>query len=474
MSEAPTSPLERRLARAGKSGIRKPRLDDPVLLPGPTIASMTDRVSALVLRERAFIWWWIAFIPSFLLLALLVVSICYLFYAGIGIWGVDWPVAWGFAILSYVWWIAIASGGTFISALFFLVRVEWRTSINRVAESMMLFGAAAAGVYPILHLGRPWFAYWLFFYPNTMGLWPQFRSPLLWDFWALYTYVLASVLYWYLGALPDLATVRDRARTSVRKAVYGFFAMGFRGSSRQWRHYHAVYGIMAAIMAPVVVSVHSIVGLDFAGAAAIGWHSTQFPPFFVFGALLSGFAMVLLLMIPVRRLMRLEEFITGRHIDVLCRLMLTSSLLITYAYMMDIFTTYYGGDQAEKTMFAERLYGMYAPVYWGTILFNCLIPQLMWFPALRMRQPVVLMVCLTIIVGMWLERYEVVITSLARPHLPSSWGVFHATFWDWSTLAGTIGLFLSGILISLRFVPAISMHEMRGLIGKQAPEDGAA
>jgi Ni/Fe-hydrogenase subunit HybB-like protein len=467
MSEAPASPLARRLASAGQRGIRAPRLDDPVLLPGPTISSMTDRVCAIVLRERAFIWWWVAFIPSFLLLMLLVVSICYLFWAGIGIWGIGWPVVWGFAILNYVWWIAIASGGTFISALFFLVRVEWRTSINRVAESMMLFGAAAAGVYPILHLGRPWFAYWLFFYPNTMGLWPQFRSPLLWDFWALYTYVLASVLYWYFGLLPDLATVRDRATGRVRQHVYGFFAMGFRGSGKQWRRYHATDGIMAAIMAPVVVSIHSIVGLDFAGAATVGWHSTEFPPFFVFGALLSGFAVVLLLVIPLRRLMRLEDFITGRHLDVLCKLLLTSSLLIAYAYAMDAFTTYYGGDEADITMFAVRVHGIYMPIYWGAILFNIVVPQLLWVPALRMRQPVVLLIALGVIVGMWLERYEIVVTSLHRPHLPSSWGIFHATFWDWATLAGTVGLFLSGILLSLRFVPAISMHEMRGLIGKQ-------
>ena len=290
---------------------------------------------------------------------LLVVSILYLFYAGIGIWGVSWPVAWGFAILSYVWWIAIASGGTIISALFFLVRVEWRTSINRIAESMMLFGAAAAGVYPVLHLGRPWFAYWLFFYPNTMTLWAQFRSPLLWDFWALYTYVLASVLFWYLGLLPDLASVRDRATSRPKQMIYGLLACGFRGSSRQWQHLHAAYGVMAAIMAPVVVSIHSIVGLDFAGGATVGWHSTEFPPFFVFGALLSGFAIVLLLVIPLRRLLRLEDMITGRHFDVLCKLLLTSSLCMAYAYLMDVFTTYYGGDRAERVMFTERMFGYY-------------------------------------------------------------------------------------------------------------------
>ena len=248
-------------------------------------AAMTDRICAIALREKAYLWWWIAFVPSMALTLLLLVAIGYLFYAGIGIWGVSWPVMWGFAILSYVWWIAIASGGTIISALFFLVRADWRDSINRIAESMMLFGAAAAGIYPILHLGRPWLFYWLFFYPNTMTLWAQFRSPLLWDFWALMTYVLASVLFWYFGLIPDLASVRDRATTPVKQRIYGVLACGFRGTSRQWQHMRAAYGVMAAIMAPVVVSIHSIVGLDFAGAATPGWHSTEFPPFFVCGAL---------------------------------------------------------------------------------------------------------------------------------------------------------------------------------------------
>ncbi len=467
MSEATLSALRGRLARATRPAVPPLRRDDPVLLPGATMGSMTDRVCALVLRERAFRWWWIAMAPSALLAGLFVVATAYLFWAGVGIWGIDWPIAWGLAILNYVWWIAIASGGTFISALFFLTRAEWRTSINRVAESMMLFGAVAAGVFPILHLGRPWFAYWLFFYPNTMGLWPQFRSPLLWDFWALYTYVIASALFWYFGLIPDLATVRDRATSKWKQRVYGFAAVGFRGSGRQWKHYHATYGVMAAIMAPVVVSIHSIVGLDFAGAATPGWHSTQFPPLFVAGALLSGFAVVLLLVLPLRRLLRLDAFITGRHVDVLCRLLLTSSLLIGYGYLMDLFTTYYGGDAAEQAMFADRLSGMYWPVYWGTILFNVLLPQVMWFPPLRMRAAVVVPVALGVLVGMWLERYEIVVTSLHKPHLPSAWGFYTPSFWDWATLAGTVGLFATGLLLALRFVPAMSMHEMRALIAKR-------
>jgi molybdopterin-containing oxidoreductase family membrane subunit len=438
--------------------------DAPVIGATLTLETMTDKICRIALRERAHAWWWIAFIPSAALTLLLIVAIGYLFYAGIGIWGVNWPVMWGFAILCYVWWIAIASGGTIISALFFLVHAEWRTSINRIAESMMLFGAAAAGIYPVLHLGRPWLFYWLFFYPNTMTLWPQFRSPLLWDFWALFTYVFASVLFWYVGLLPDLASVRDRAAKGLKQRIYGVFAMGFRGSSGQWRHLRAVYGVMAAIMTPVVVSIHSIVGLDFAGAATTGWHVTQFPPFFVCGALLSGFAIVLLLIIPLRKFLNLEDMVTGRHIGVLAKLLLMSSLLLAYAYLMDAFSACYGGESGELALLAARLRGEYAPVYWGAVLFNVLLPQLLWSRKLRAHIPTLLLLCLGVVIGMWLERYLIVVTSLSRPTLVSAWGAYHPTFWDWSTLAGTVGLFLSGILLSVRFVPVVAMHEMRALI----------
>jgi molybdopterin-containing oxidoreductase family membrane subunit len=344
------------------------------------------------------------------------------------------------------------------------VKVEWRTSTNRIAETMTLFAAACAGIYPILHLGRPWLFYWLFPYPDTMDLWPQFRSPLLWDFFALLTYVVASILFWYLGLVPDLATVRDRATTRTKQILYGVMALGFRGSGDQWRHYHATYGVLAAIMAPLVVSVHSIVGLDFAGAATVGWHSTQFPPFFVFGALLSGFAMVLLLIAPMRRLLNLQDFITGRHFDVLCRLMLVSSLCLGYAYMMDAFTTFYGPDQADKTMFIDKVSGSLCGIYWATILFNFALPQLMWFRRLRLNQPLVMLICAGVIVGMWCERYTIVVMSLRRTDLPSAWGNYHGTIWDWATLIGTCGLFLTGILLAVRIMPVISMFEMRSLI----------
>ena len=443
------------------SDIPAPRAFDPVVLPGSNNQDMTDHVVGLASRQRAFFWWWIAIAPCAALTAVLFGSIFYLLYAGIGIWGIDWPVMWGFAIINYVWWIAIASGGTFISALFYLTRSDWRSSTNRIAESMTLFGAACAGIYPILHLGRPWFFYWLLPYPATMHTWPQFRSPLLWDFYAILTYVTASILFWYLGLVPDLATMRDHALTRGKQLFYGILALGFRGSGQQWRHFRATYAVLAAIMAPLVCSVHSIVGLDFAGGATVGWHSTEFPPFFVFGAFLSGFATVLVLIIPLRRLMRLERYITGRHIDVLCRLMLTSSLFLFYAYVMDAFTVFYGGQQAERIEFLERLFGYYAAIYWSTIVFNVLVPQLLWLRRVRMNQPLVLLISFGIICGMWCERFMIVVMSLHRSHLPSSWGVFHGTIWDWLTMAGTVGFFFFGILLVARLVPMIAMFELR-------------
>src|SRR6201996_1471198 len=287
----------------------------------PTVGAMTDQICGIALRRRPALWWLLALAVTGSLVALLLVAIAWLFYAGLGIWGIDWPVAWGFAIINYVWWIAIASGGTFISALFYLLQVQWRTSLNRIAETMTLFAAMCAGIFPILHLGRPWLFYWLFPFTNPMGVWPQFRSPLLWDFFAILTYVTSSILFWYLGLVPDLATLRDRATRRGQQLFYGALALGFRGEDRQWRHYRATYGVLAAIMAPLVVSVHSIVGLDFAAAQTPGWHSTQFPPFFVFGAVLSGFAAVLFLTLPLRRMLQLEAFITPRHVDILTRLL---------------------------------------------------------------------------------------------------------------------------------------------------------
>ena len=462
MTDAPM-PLARNEARRGAER-QLPRAEDPIVLDGQTLGSMTDQICAIPLRKHLFLWWWIAFGISSTGVAALLVASVYLFYAGVGIWGVDWPVAWGFAIINYVWWIAIASGGTFISALFYLAGVEWRTSLNRLAETMTLFAAACAGIYPILHLGRPWLFYWLFPFPNSMTLWPQFRSPLLWDFFAILTYVLSSILFWYFGLIPDLATMRNEAKTLGAQRLYGVLALGFRGRRDQWRHYQAAYGVLAAIMAPLVISVHSIVGLDFAGAATVGWHSTQFPPFFVFGALLSGFATVLILVIPMRRLLGFQDFITGRHLDILCKMLLVSSLCLAYAYLMDAFTIAYGGDEAEKIQFSQKIGGPSAPIFWAALILNVLAPQIMWLSRARLCQPLILAVSFGIIVGMWCERYQIVVMSLETTRLQSAWGRYVPTLWDWLTLFGTIGFFAFGLLLAIRFIPMIAMFEMRTLI----------
>ncbi len=442
-----------------------PAVSDPVLTPG----GMTAHVAGIPLALRAPLWWRVAFIVALLLLGLLGVAVGWLFYAGVGIWGISWPVAWGLAIVNYVWWIGIASGGTLISALFFLLRAEWRTPLNRIAESMTVFAAACAGIFPILHLGRPWFFYWLFPYPDTMGLWPQFRSPLLWDFFAILTYVVSSVLFWYLGLIPDCATLRDRATRRWQAVLYGVLALGFRGTGRQWRQYRATYGVLAAIMAPLVISVHSIVGLDFAGAQTGGWHSTQFPPFFVFGAALSGLAAVLLLVMPLRRLLRLEPFITPYHLDVLAKLLLTSSLLVAYAYGMDAFSVFYGGEPGERVMFLDRVAVAGASLYWCTIAFNCAAPLLLLHPRWRRSEVVLMAVALLAVVGMWLERYGIVVASLHRTRMPSAWGDYHPTFWDWACLAGSVGLFLAGFLLFVRRLPAITIFEMREALARRAP-----
>jgi Ni/Fe-hydrogenase subunit HybB-like protein len=444
----------------------------PVIRSGETLRSVTDAVCDAVLVKPAGRAWWIAFGLSSALVLLLVVALAALFVAGVGIWGIDWPVMWGFAIINYVWWIAIASGGTLVSAVFYLTGSAWRTAITRLAETMTLSGIACAGIYPIIHLGRPYYFYWLFPYPNTMALWPQFRSPLLWDFFAILTYLISSILFWYFGLVPDLATMRDRAKRPAGRIVYGVLALGWRGSAAQWRHYQAAYGLLAGLMTPLVISVHSIVGLDFAGGLSPGWHSTQFPPFFVFGALLSGIATVLILAIAVRALYRLQPFITERHLDALAKVMLASSVALGYAYVMEVFSAFYGVKTAERTLAMYRMFGPYAAAYWTTILCNIALPQLLWWPRLRRSVPLLIVVALAIITGMWFERYVIVIISLNRPNLPAAWGTFTPTLWDLATLFGTVGLFVWGILILLRFVPALSMSELRALLDRRKGAPG--
>jgi molybdopterin-containing oxidoreductase family membrane subunit len=406
----------------------------------------------------------VGFLLAFLLANLLMVSIAYLFVKGIGIWGVDIPVGWGFAIVNFVWWIGIGHAGTLISAILLLLRQTWRTSINRFAEAMTLFAVACAGLFPILHLGRPWLAYWLFPYPNTMTVWPQFRSPLMWDVFAVSTYATVSLLFWFVGLIPDLATLRDRSQSRVGRVVYGMLAMGWRGSAQHWHRYETAYLLLAGLATPLVVSVHTVVSFDFAIAIVPGWHTTIFPPYFVAGAIYSGFAMVLTLAIPIRAIYGLEDFITMRHLQNMAKVMLVTGLIVAYGYLTEAFIAWYSADRFELFVPRNRLTGPYAPAYWALIVCNIVIPQALWFRRVRTNPLVLFVVAIIVNIGMWLERFVIVITSLHRDFLPSSWGNYSPTLWDWSTFVGTIGLFLSLLFLFLRFLPMISIAEMRAIL----------
>jgi Ni/Fe-hydrogenase subunit HybB-like protein len=439
----------------------------PVVAPEVTLRSLSEEISERVLRPETPLWWWIGFGISLVLLAVLIVAVTWLFVHGIGVWGVEIPVAWGLAISEYVWWIALASGGTIISALFYLTRSPWRSATNRIAETMMLSAAASAGIMPILHLGRQGLFYWLFTYPNVMGVWPQARSPLWWDFVCLLCYILMSIMFYYTGLLPDFATVRDLAQTRGRQIFYGILALGWCGSARHWRRHRTVYAIMAAIMAPMVISVHSVVGLDFAGGLTPGWHSTQYPPYFFFGAVISGMALAIMLTIMVRHAYRLQDIITGYHLNAMGKVMLVGSVMLGYAYLWEAWGPIYGSDVAERTQFPDLLFGIYAPTFWVRIALNIIIPQLLWLPAARRSEIALVLISLGIIVGMWLERFDIVIQSLHRNWMPSYWGNYSPTLWDWATLFGSIGLFLTIFFVLLRFVPIVSMAEMREVVEEE-------
>ncbi|HZZ19339.1 MAG TPA: NrfD/PsrC family molybdoenzyme membrane anchor subunit [Opitutaceae bacterium] len=443
------------------------RIEAGLAAPGQTIESVTRTVSAIPLDRPQRRFWWTGFLASFLGVMLLLASISWILAKGVGVWGINMPVAWGFAIVNFVWWIGIGHAGTFISAILLLLHQEWRTSINRFTEAMTLFAVACAGLYPLLHLGRPQFFYWLLPYPDTMGLWPQFRSPLVWDMFAVSTYATVSLLFWYVGLLPDLATLRDRAATPMRRRAYGLLCLGWRGDGTHWHHYRKLYLVLAGLAAPLVVSVHSIVGMDFAIAILPGWHSTIFPPYFVAGAIFSGFAMVLTLVIPLRAVYGLKGMITGRHLDLMAKVMLTMGLGVAYGYFSEFFGAWRSGDIYERYVAVNRLVGPYAGYFWVLVACNIGAPQALWFAAVRRNTLALFAVALAVNLGMWLERFVIVVTSLHRDFLPSSWGLYHATFWDYSTFAGTIGLFLSLLFLFIRFLPAISMTEMRALVVKE-------
>src|SRR5688572_33140206 len=447
-----------------------PRVPPPVIAPGHTFGSVTDKISAIVLTRKTSLGWWFGFGIAFALVNVLMISIAYLLAVGTGIWGVNVPVGWGFAIINFVWWIGIGHAGTLISAILLLFKQTWRTSINRFAEAMTLFAVACAALFPLLHTGRPWLAaYWLFPYPNTMDVWPQFRSPLIWDVFAVSTYATVSLLFWFVGLIPDLATLRDRSESKAGRVIYGALAMGWRGSAHHWHRYETAYLLLAGLATPLVVSVHTIVSFDFAISIVPGWHATIFPPYFVAGAIYSGFAMVMTLAIPLRAVYGLEDFITMRHLQNMAKILLATGLIVGYGYVMEAFMAWYSANPYEEYMITNRMRGPYAPIYWSLMLCNIAAPQLLWFKRVRSSPKALFGIAVIVSIGMWLERYVIIVTSLHRDFLPSSWGMYSGTIWDWATFLGTIGLFLSLLFLFIRFLPMISIFEMRTLV----PAEGA-
>jgi Ni/Fe-hydrogenase subunit HybB-like protein len=437
----------------------------PSMIPaGYTFGSVTDKISSIVLARKTPAGWWLGFGIAFALTCLLLLSLVYLVVEGIGIWGNNVPVGWAFEITNFVWWIGIGHAGTLISAILLLLRQPWRTSINRFAEAMTLFAVACAALFPAFHTGRPWLDYWLLPYPNTMGVWPQFRSPIMWDVFAVTTYATVSLLFWFIGLIPDLATLRDRSQNKTARVIYGILAMGWRGSAHHWHRYETAYLLLAGLATPLVVSVHTVVSLDFAVAILPGWHTTIFPPYFVAGAIYSGFAMVLTLAIPIRAVYGLEDFITVRHLQNMAKVMLVTGLIVAYGYAIEAFIAWYSADAYEGFMIWNRVTGPYAPAYWALLLCNVVIPQALWFRGVRSSVPLLFVLSLVVNVGMWLERFIIVVTSLHRDFLPSSWGMYSPTIWDWSTFVGTIGLFVALLFLFLRFLPMISIFEMRTIL----------
>jgi Ni/Fe-hydrogenase subunit HybB-like protein len=452
------------LARAANVATPHPSGEAPMLEPGHTYASVTDQISSIVLTRRTPIGWFVGFGISFILLMAFLYATAYLFAKGIGIWGTTIPVGWAFPIVNFVWWVGIAHAGTLISAILLLLRQEWRTSINRFAEAMTLFAVACAGLFPLLHLGRPWVFHWLLPYPNTMGLWPQFRSPLVWDVFAVLTYFTVSLLFWYAGLIPDMATLRDRATSRFGEVVYGMLALGWRGSAAHWHRYEISYLLMAGLATPLVISVHSIVGMDFAAAIVPGWHTAIFPPYFVAGAIFSGFAMVMTLAIPLRLAYGLQDFVTMRHLDNMAKIMLATGSILAYGYAAELFYSYYSGNPYERYVTINRALGPYGWSYWALIACNIVTPQLLWFQSIRRNVPVLFVVSLVINVGMWLERFVIVVISLHRDYLPSAWHMYYPTVWDFTHFVGSLGLFFTLLFLFIRLLPMISIFELRELV----------
>jgi Ni/Fe-hydrogenase subunit HybB-like protein len=436
----------------------------PLVAHGETYGSITENIAATVIERKTPKGMKITLTVTAVFLAIFLVAVWKLFTKGVGIWGNNNPVGWAFDITNFVWWIGIGHAGTLISAILLLLHQHWRNAINRFAEAMTLFAVACAGMFPILHLGRPWLAYWLGPYPNTMSMWPNFRSPLVWDLFAVSTYLTVSFMFWFVGLIPDLASMRDRAKKKWQKVTYGVFAMGWRGSAHHWHRYEMAYLLLAGLAAPLVVSVHSVVSFDFAVSMLPGWHATIFPPYFVAGAVYSGFAMVISLVIPVRKMYHMEAYITDRHLDYMAKVMLTTGLIVLYGYMTELFFAFYSGNDYEGFMMWNRITGPYWWSYTALIFCNGIVPQLLWSKKVRSHTVILFIISIIVNIGMWLERFVIIVTSLHRDFLPSSWGMFYPTIWDWATYIGTLGLFGCLMFLFIRVMPMISIFEIKHLL----------
>ena len=447
----------------------------PLVTGDQTLHSVTETVCCVAETElhRTPKGWTIAFVISAGGTLMLLAMIYYLFFTGVGVWGVNNPAGWGFAIINFVFWVGIGHAGTLISAILFLFRQRWRTGINRFAEAMTIFAVICALLFPGIHVGRVWMVYYMFPLPNQMAMWPQFRSPLLWDVFAVGTYFTVSLLFWYTGLIPDLASLRDRAKTKLRKIIYGVLSLGWTGSARHWHRFEVAYLLLAALATPLVLSVHSVVSFDFAVSQLPGWHTTIFPPYFVAGAIFSGFAMVMTLAVPARQYFGLKHLITMRHLENMNKIMLATGTMVGYAYMTEFFTAWYSGNPYESFIFRARALGPYAWAYWIMVFCNVVVPQIFWFKKMRTNLVVMFIASILINVGMWFERFVIVISSLATDFLPSSWDYYRPTLIDVLTLLGSFGLFFTLFLLFCRFLPMVAVAEVKAIMPGAQPQHGS-
>ena len=434
----------------------------PVIERRITLAEI-DRLISKPLDEKPDKKFFIALSITGTLLLIGVISVSYLFLYGTGVWGLNQPVGWAFDITNFVFWVGIGHAGTLISAILYLLRQKWRTGISRFAEAMTIFAVICAGLFPIIHMGRPWLAGYLLPYPNQHGLWVNFTSPLVWDVFAVSTYFTVSLVFWYVGLIPDFGVLRDRTASKLKKSIYSIFSLGWRNSHRNWIHYEKAYMLLAGFATPLVLSVHTIVSFDFAVSVIPGWHTTIFPPYFVAGAIFSGFAMVVTVLIFVRKVFDLQHIITLNHLDKMNKIILSTSMMVGYAYGMEFFIAWYSGNPFEQFVFINRAFGPYAWAYWIMVSCNVLIPQLFWFKKIRKTIPIMLVIVILVNVGMWFERFVITVTSLHRDFLPSSWGYFVPSIFDLGTLIGSFGLFFTLVLLFTKTLPVVAMSELKAV-----------